>query len=93
MGVVDTLASLASHVEAEVVRTLLFRVGRGADKELCLFGASQREQSHQKKAPAAKVKVTLPSLEREFHLVVASGGIVRASCRAWLRTRPVRMAL
>ena len=41
--VVDTLASLASQVEAEVVRTLLFRGGSGADKELCLLGASQRE--------------------------------------------------
>ena len=43
MVVVDTLASLASQVEAEVVRTLLFRDGSGADKELGLLGASQRE--------------------------------------------------
>ena len=41
--VVDTLASLASQVEDEVVRTLLFRGGSGAVKELCLLGASQRE--------------------------------------------------
>jgi len=91
--VVETLASLASHVEEEVVRTLLLRGGNGVDDDLCFLGAKRREQSHQRKAPAPIVKVIRPTREREFHRLVASGGIVRARWRAWLRTRPESIAL
>ena len=41
MVVVETLASLASHVEEEVVRTLLLRGGNGVDDDLCFLGAKR----------------------------------------------------
>jgi len=92
--VVETLASLASHVEEDVVRTLLLRGGSVVlEVDFCFLGVKRREQSHQRKAPAPIVKVILPTLEREFHRLVASGGIVLARCRAWLRTRPDSIAL
>ena len=92
---VETLASLASHVEEDVVRTLLLRGGSIVlEVDFCfLVVVKRREQSHQRKAPAPIVKVILPTLEREFHRLVASGGIVLARCRAWLRTRPDSIAL
>ena len=82
MVAVEALASLASHVEDDVVLTLLLRGGRGVDGDLCLLEARRREQIHQRKAPAPRVRVIRPSREREFHRLVASGGIVRARWRA-----------
>ena len=92
---VETLASLASHVEEEMVRTLLLRGGSGVlEDDFCfLVGVKRRLQSHQRKAPAPMVNVILPTRESEFHRLVASGGMVRARCRAWLRTRPDSIAL
>lgn len=89
----EALASLASHVEEEVVRTLRLRGSIGVEGDLCFLGASSREQSHQRKAPAPIVKVIRPTREREFHGVVASGVMFRARWRAWLSTRPESIAL
>ena len=89
----EALASLANHVEEDVVRTLLLRGGSDVEGDLCFLGASSREQSHQRKAPAPKVNVIRPIREREFHRVVASGVMFRARWRAWLSIRPESIAL